>query len=189
MASYQQYQTTNKPKNRPVLRLARVPEGLGRRVPVDRRVLPVFQHTRYVHPDTGEEHFGFVPPIPGTPTEDYAPIILTHGWQSDDYSGMGAAHVWHRHAEDASQHGAEDVSDVGRFVADVIEQNAPIYRLRDERGEARLGIFRPGIGLVVLGPKRQGNLWQWRVITAYKRSSFDPETAVGHVDMCLPAVA
>ena len=179
MAHCELNQPKKKSTSRPVLQLARTPKRFERRVPVMRRVLPAFQHTRYIHPYTGAHHFGFVPAIAGLqPT--YAPIVLTHGWQSQKHSGMGAHHIWYRHSGDAAQHGAQDIT---CFVADIIQQGTPIFRLQDEHGEARLAVYRSGVGIVVLGPKRQGTLWRWTVITAYKPTNFIPTTPVAHIEM------
>lgn len=185
MAHCEQYQTQIKPTTRPLLRAARVPK---RRPLVHRDTFAPTRHTRYAHPDTGSKHFGFVPPIVELPIAKCAPITLTHGWQSRE-GGLGACHIWHGHAQDVIQHGGTGIADIPRFVADIIQPGTPIFRLKDEDEQVRLGVYRAGVGLVVLGPKQCGYLWRWLVITAYKPVAFNRRRPVGHITMAQSALA
>lgn len=172
------YQTQTNPTARPVLRIPRVPK---RRRVIQRQTFEPTIHMRYTHPDTGDKVFGIVPPIDGVPISASAPITLTHGWQSKT-GGMGVSHIWHGHAEDVIQHGGEAIADVPRFVADIIQPGTPILRLENEGHQLRLGVYRAGVGLVVLGPKRCGYHWRWLVITAYKPMTFAPRNQVGLIE-------
>ncbi len=69
---------------------------------------------------------------------------------------MGVCHIWHRHAEDVIQYGGATSADVARFVADIIQLETPILYLENEDNQARLGVYRAGVGLIVFGPKRCG---------------------------------
>jgi hypothetical protein len=179
MAYCEQYQTQTKPTARPVLRVPRVRKP--RRV-IQRQTFQPTLHTRYAHPDTGDKVFGIVPPIDEVPISASAPITLTHGWQSKT-GGMGVSHIWHGHAEDVIQHGGKEITDVPRFVADIIQPGSPILRLENEGHQPRLGVYRAGFGLVVLGPKRCGYHWRWLVITAYKPVAFTPRNQVGRIEI------
>jgi len=94
-----------------------------------------------------------VSPIAGVPIAASASISLTHGRKLKT-GGMGVCHIWRRHAEDVIQYGGATSADVARFVADIIQLETPILYLENEDNQARLGVYRAGVGLIVLGPKR-----------------------------------
>lgn len=138
--------------------------------------------TRYPHPITKNKHFGLVPPIKGLAVPFCAaPIVLTHGWQTKAENGMGVCHIWEEHASELRALGYASIEDVPVFVARVVKAGTKIIRLPDERGQVRLGVHNHLVGIVVLGPKRCGCEWEWRVITAYDPSWFWAGDTVGHV--------
>lgn len=143
---------------------------------------PPTQNTRYPHPITGSKHFGVVPSIRGLAQPSFAaPIVLTHGWQTEADSGMGVCHIWKEHASELLALGYGSIKDVPDFVARVVKPGTKIIRLPDERNEVRLGVHNHLVGLVVLGPKHCGCDWEWRVITAYDPTWFCADYAVGRV--------
>ena len=142
---------------------------------------PTF-YTRYPHPHSGNRHFGLVPQIRGlAEPQCAAPIVLTHGWQTEEASGMGVLHIWEGHEKELRALGYGSPADVPDFVARVVKPGARIIRLPDERGEVRLGVHNHRVGIVVLGPKRCGWQWEWRVITAYDPMWFYGGDIVGRV--------
>ena len=170
-----------KPK-RPILSLPNRPSAIRQCPRYKAANAPRTIHTRYPHPQTGDKHFGFVPSITSLPHHlRMAPIVLTHGWQTENESGMGVVHIWRGHEAElrALDYGSEE--DVPDFVARVVKPGAKIVHLPNERGQVRLGVHNHLIGLVVLGPKRCGWAWEWRVITAYDPIWFCCGKAVGCV--------
>jgi len=95
---------------------------------------------------------------------------------------MGVCHIWRRHAEDVIQYVGATSADVARFVADIIQLKTPILYLENEDNQARLGVYRAGVGLIVLGPKRCGYHGRWLVIIAYKPMAFTPRNQVSCIE-------
>lgn len=182
MGKTEYFETFGRTARRPILSLPNASSVNQPSLPSKAATAPPTYNTRYPHPVTGIKNFGLVPPIKGLAQPlCAAPIVLTHGWQTEAESGMGVCHIWKQHASELRAFGYGSVEDVPDFVARIVKPGASIIRLPDERGEVRLGVYNNLVGIVVLGPKRCGRDWEWRVITAYDPTWFCAGDTVGRV--------
>lgn len=161
--------TSISPRNRPILRLPKLPSKPI--VPQVRRgvscLLPGPQD--YIrHPETERPVFGYVPSLPAlTGHNACLPVVLTEGHQSDDDTGMGAAHAWAQHRKDIEALGGRTAADAALLVARVIVEGTPLYYESGYWSQTRLVAHRPGAGTVVLGLFNFRHYRRWQVITAH----------------------
>jgi hypothetical protein len=161
--------TSIAPRNRTILRLPNPPSKPI--VPQVRRgvsyILPGPQD--YIpHPKTKRPVFGYVPSLPGLTGHDACvPVVLTEGHQSNDDTGMGAAHAWAEHRKDIEALGGQTAADTALLVARVIGEGTPLYLEDGFLSQTRLVAYRPGAGTVVLGLFNFRHYRRWQVITAY----------------------
>lgn len=157
------------PRNRTILRLPNPPSKPI--IPQVRRgvsyILPGPQD--YIpHPKTEQPVFGYVPSLPALPGHTVCvPVVLTEGHQSNDDTGMGAAHAWAQHRRDIEAVGGRTAADTALLVARVIVEGTPLYLEHGFHSQTRLVAYRPGSGTVVLGLFKFGYHRRWQVITAH----------------------
>lgn len=125
-----------------------------------------------MHPETGAEHFGYVPEMKSKGETIHAgPIILRIGRHTGPSRGFGVNHIWDEHYPDLMKQGYTTAIDSVKFVSTIIQPGVPIYcEFNDIRGKHRPTVLRTSAGLVILEPVRLGNgELVYSVITAYMK--------------------
>lgn len=162
------HHTSIAPRNRPILRLPRLPSKSI--IPQVRGrvsfILPGPQNC-IAHPTTERPIFGYVPSLPALTGYDAClPVVLTEGHQENG-TGMGAAHAWAEHRKDIEALGGQTAEDTALLVARVIVEGTPLYLEGGFLSKTRLVAYRPGAGTVVLGLFKFGYIRRWQVITTH----------------------
>jgi hypothetical protein len=167
-------QTQNARRNRPILRLLNPPT---KPIEAHRRGKVVFNfpgpQNLILNPKTSQPVFGYAPSLPSlTGVDACLCVVLTEGRQSDDGTGMGAAHAWAQHRRDIEAVGGRTAADTALLVARVIVKGSRLYLEDGFQSQTRLVAYRPGAGTVVLGLFKFGYHRRWQVITAHGGKGF-----------------
>ncbi|EPY0179491.1 hypothetical protein ACW3ST_004943 [Salmonella enterica subsp. salamae serovar 42:b:e,n,x,z15] len=103
------------------------------------------------HPD-GLACYGRVPEI--ETKNDFIPagdIFLRKGKYTGLNSGFGVNHIWAEHEKELAQLGYNTISDVARFVRDIIQPGAPIYCEFNHPGRKhRTTVLKSALTMVIL---------------------------------------
>lgn len=87
--------------------------------------------------------------------------------------GFGVNHIWAEHAKELARLGYETISDVARFVRDIIQPGAPIYcEFNHPGGKHRTTVLKSALGIVILEPREAPETdsgWIYVVVTAYSK--------------------
>lgn len=125
------------------------------------------------HPN-GQTVYGVIPElnsrglrIPG------GEIFLRVGKHIGPNKGFGVRHIWAEHEKELAKMGYNTISDVARYVSDIIRPGASIFcEFNSAAGRHRPTVLKSSLGLVVLEPKdapdaASGNIYT--VVTAYTK--------------------
>ncbi|MGR7213992.1 hypothetical protein ACU605_25155 [Klebsiella aerogenes] len=125
------------------------------------------------HPD-GLACYGRVPEI--ETKNDFIPagdIFLRVGRHTGPNRGFGVNHIWAEHEKELAQLGYDTISDVARFVRDIIQPGAPIYcEFNHPGGKHRTTVLKSALGMVILEPREAPETysgWIYVVVTAYSK--------------------
>jgi len=129
---------------------------------------PPTKNSPIAHPNGGQS-FGVVPEgLPhGIPGGD---IVLNYGEHIGPHRGFGIAHIWAQHQHDLIKLGYGTISDVARYVADIIVTGAPIHYEGSTSADYRLQVIRGSKGMAIIQNKIiRGGISVWSVVTTYPK--------------------
>jgi len=128
-----------------------------------------------INPKDGTISFGSLPALtlPGGYIVPAGIIVLKEGaiWKEQKgLGGFGVKHIWEGHHFELVRNGYTSISDVPRFVSDIITPGADLY-YEGNRG-SRMNVLQSKLGIVILEYKISHARAIHSVVSAYtKRSS------------------